>query len=63
LIHEEPNPIMINNKLLNDILPTKWELIDEYTIVAPILSKNDWVALKNKAKKNDMFEDFINHKL
>lgn len=43
-------PIVITNDILNAILPSKWELIDEYTIVAPILEQREWVELLDNAK-------------
>ena len=43
-------PIVITNDILNAILPSKWELIDEYTIVAPILEQREWAELLDNAK-------------
>ncbi len=57
----EEKPIMITNEILNTILPSNWSLIDEYTIVAPIIEQEKWLKLLSDAKRYDMFEKFINN--
>jgi hypothetical protein len=51
--------IMITNDILNKILPAQWELVDEYTIVAPMIPNDDWESLISKALQYDLFQDFI----
>jgi hypothetical protein len=43
--------VFITNKNLNSILPPNWELIDEFTIVAPMLSDLEFQELLQNAKK------------
>ena len=54
--------IMITNEILNSILPPNWVLVDEYTIVAPVLEQSEWEKLLINAKKYDLWETFINGK-
>jgi hypothetical protein len=42
LSQQGETPIVLPNKILNGILPEKWKLIDEYTIVAEKLSEQEW---------------------
>lgn len=44
------NPIIITNQLLNTMLPSNWELVDEFTLVAPVTSREEWNKLLRKAK-------------
>ncbi|MFV0554740.1 MAG: hypothetical protein ACK5LR_08550 [Mangrovibacterium sp.] len=53
--------IIITNEILNTILPSSWLLVDEFTIVAPIISQKEWTDLLNKAKKFDMWNEFTNN--
>lgn len=57
----EGNPIMITNEILNTILPSNWSLIDEYTIIAPIIEQKEWLKLLNDAKEYDKFDSFLNN--
>jgi len=57
LISRDPgNPIMITNEILNEILPETWTLIDEYTVVAPKLTAQQWKNFLEEAAKYDIFE-------
>lgn len=50
LLDREPDaPIIITNEILNNILPEKWTLVDEFTIVAPRLNDADWQQLLRNA--------------
>lgn len=51
-------PIMITNKILNSMLPIDWQLIDEFTIVAPITSEKEWNKLLANAKEFDLWDEF-----
>ena len=55
----EEQPIMITNEILNSMLPSNWQLVDEFTIVAPITSQDEWNKLLTNAKKQDLFESFM----
>lgn len=55
----EEQPIMITNEILNSILPSNWKLVDEFTIVAPITSPNEWSKLLTNAKKQDLFNSYM----
>ncbi|MDR0566218.1 MAG: hypothetical protein LBG47_04160 [Prevotellaceae bacterium] len=52
-------PTVITNKILASILPEQWELVDEVTIVAPMLDEKDWNSLKDRAKLFDIGPKFI----
>lgn len=54
----EEQPIMITNEILNSMLPPNWQLVDEFTIVAPITTQDEWNKLLTNAKKQDLFESF-----
>ena len=41
--------IVITNEILNSILPANWVRVNEFTIVAPILSSSEWNQLLIKA--------------
>ena len=56
---EQPS-IMITNAILNTMLPSSWKLVDEFTIVAPMLDKNGWVKLLTMAEQHDLTEEFLN---
>ena len=55
----EEQPIIITNAILNSILPSNWKLVDEFTVVAPITTQNDWKKLLTDAKKHDLFDSFM----
>lgn len=40
--------IFVTNDILNQHLPAKWQLIDEYTIVAPALEREEYLDLVQK---------------
>ncbi len=53
------DPIIITNKILNSILPNEWELVDEFTIVAPIIDEKKWRILIEKASEFDQYSSFL----
>jgi hypothetical protein len=55
---DDEKPIMITNQILNTMLPSNWTLVDEFTVVAPITSKDEWEKLLNTAKQYDQFDTF-----
>ncbi len=62
LLHTaDEQPIIITNEVLNTILPSNWELVDEFTIVAPMINENEWNKLLTYAKKYDLWNEFINN--
>lgn len=54
----ERMPIFVTNEILNSMLPSNWDLIDEFTIVAPMTSDEEWQVLKSKAQLVDQFDKF-----
>ncbi|MBY0487834.1 MAG: hypothetical protein K2P85_11705 [Flavobacteriaceae bacterium] len=56
----EEEIIAIDNNTLNTILPNSWQRVDEYTIVAPIISENEFMDLIEKADKLNQFEELRN---
>lgn len=50
---------MISNELLNTILPGEWELVDEYTIIAPILEERSWLKLLEAARALDISSEIL----
>ena len=56
----EEEIIAIDNDTLNTILPSSWQRVDEYTIVAPMLSENEFMELKERAEKLNQFEELRN---
>lgn len=56
----EEEIIAIDNDTLNTILPNSWQRVDEYTIVAPMLSENEFMELIEKAEKLNQFEELRN---
>ncbi len=58
---EEQPPIMITNDILNTMLPSNWELVDEYTVVAPMADETEWNKLLTNAKKFDLLSEFTNN--
>lgn len=63
LLHtsDKQPPIMITNNILNTMLPSNWNLIDEFTIVAPITDKNEWNRLLKNARKFDLQNKYRNN--
>ena len=59
MLYTSGDPIMITNEILNTILPIRWSLIDEYTIIAPVLDQSDWNKLLFDAHKHDQWYSFI----
>ncbi|MCD6063038.1 MAG: hypothetical protein K0R82_949 [Flavipsychrobacter sp.] len=60
LLDREPGrPLLITNEVLNSMLPATWELVDEFTIIAPVLSSDEWAALVERAAPYDMFDSFL----
>ncbi len=53
----EEELIAITNDDLIKVMPKIWDLVDEYTIVAPILSDAEFDTLKNKAKVFNRFDE------
>lgn len=56
---EPKKPLMITNSILNNILPCEWSLVDEYTIVAPILSTPSWNKLLDAVRINDVTDKVV----
>jgi hypothetical protein len=54
----EEKPIIITNEILNTILPSNWELVDEFTIVAPITNSIEWNKLLTNAEKFNSWNNF-----
>lgn len=54
----EEQPIMITNEVLSSMLPSNWQLVDEFTIVAPITDERQWNRLLTNAKKFDLWNEF-----
>jgi hypothetical protein len=52
---EDDKIIAITNDTLNTILPKSWERVDEYTIVAPVLSEIDFENLVAQAEKLNQY--------
>ena len=52
------NMIFITNTILNQNLPNTWELIDEYTIIAPALSNEEYDTLVERLLQFDCREEF-----
>lgn len=59
-ISKKQNPIMVTNEILNTMLPFNWTLVDEFTVVAPITTDNEWKKLLKNAQKHDLWESVIN---
>lgn len=57
---DEQPPIMITNAILNTMLPSNWTLVDEFTVVAPMTTENEWNKLLTTAEKYDLTEEFFN---
>lgn len=55
----DEQPIVISNKILNTMLPSNWELVDEFTVVAPMTNDNEWNMLLMNAKKFDLWNKFV----
>jgi len=56
LLYRLDAPIMITNDILNEFLPSGWTLVDEYTIVAPIIEQTEWKKLLAKTEKYNMLK-------
>lgn len=60
IFNKDNKIIMITNNDLNSILPKQWNLVDEYTVIAPILPEKEWKTLVTNAEKIDKSESFMN---
>jgi hypothetical protein len=58
LLYRTDAPIMITNEILNEFLPSGWTLVDEYTIVAPIIEQSEWDKLLAKTEKYDLMKNY-----
>jgi len=56
LLYRTDAPIMITNEILNKFLPLGWTLVDEYTIVAPIIKQSDWEKLLADTEKYNLMK-------
>jgi hypothetical protein len=56
--HEEEKPIMIDDEILHSILPATWKLVDEKTLVAPIIEESEWLNLIEKTRPLSLFESY-----
>lgn len=59
LFNDEGKVVMLSNELLNTILPHEWELVDEYTIIAPILEERSWLKLLEAARALDISSEIL----
>lgn len=57
--NKENNEIlMISKEKISSILPNKWQIVDETTIVAPKLSQTEWNNFINICIKNNCYNEF-----
>jgi len=56
----ETEIIAITNDILNTILPASWQRIDEYTIVAPIVTENEFKKLVAQAEMHNQINELNN---
>lgn len=56
----EETQIALTNETLNTILPEQWELLDEYTILAPVLPEKDFLELVQRTLTVNEFHLFEN---
>jgi len=57
-LYMDDGPIMITNEILNNFLPLNWTLVDEYTIIAPIIDHDEWEKLLANAKEFDLWSHY-----
>lgn len=57
LFNKNRELIAITNDTLNSLLPKQWELLDEYTIVAPIVPQTDFDRLVENAEKVNQMDE------
>jgi len=50
--------LMISREKICEILPDKWQIVDETTIVAQKLSQNEWNNFIDICKKNNCYNEF-----
>ena len=62
-LSEGQPPIMITNAILNSILPSGWTLVDEYTVVAPVIEQKEWDKFLKNAQKQDLWDSYMNKAL
>lgn len=58
MIESEEETIMITNNILNTILPKEYQLVDAYTIVAPVIHSERWQVFKEKAILHNVWKKF-----
>lgn len=58
LLNNEEQVVITHDDLIS-ILPVSWKLLDEYTIVAPILSEKEWRELLVNAKQLDISDTLM----
>jgi hypothetical protein len=56
LIYREDNPIIITHEDFNGILPTSWELVDEFQVIAPVCREREWIELVERASGFDQID-------
>src|SRR5690625_3520813 len=56
------NMIVITNDILNQNLHENWKRIDDYTIVAPRLNKEEYAEYVSRLKKYDCKEEVFGEK-
>lgn len=59
---EEEGLLMLTHATLMDILPTEWELLDEYSLHIPQIGQEAWNKLVEKAKPLNCFDEFRKEK-
>jgi len=59
IVGKDESLVLITNSALNKILPNEWNLVDEFTIVAPKISPESFGQLVEKAKAFNVFEEVL----
>jgi hypothetical protein len=54
----ENDLIMVSVDKIYKILPSKWQIVDECTIVAPKLTEIEWKQFKQECIKNNCYKEF-----
>lgn len=55
---DEEKPLMIDSEILCSILPASWKLVDEKTLVAPIIEEAEWLNLIEKASPLNLYDSY-----